>query len=863
MTFERVFGRLVRFAARRSPIVLGCAAVLFVGFAQVTARLRFDPDLFALLPADLPSVQAFQILADEFGNLDRVVVAVEIPEGAPVEPYLDWSDALADELEQLPEVRLVERGVGEPLDWVREILPHWVISLDPGDREAAVELFSDAALDRRAAELRHRLLTPDALIMSELWRYDPAGLAEWLLSRASRQGFALSLDWSSGRFLSADHRLLALLVEPRGRPQDLEFDRRLVTALKAVLDRARLRWPELVRGLELEPPRVQLGGRHLITLEESELVRRDLWRSGLLSLASVLGFLWICYRRQLLLGLVFVPMTFGLMATLAVASGVLGKLSATAVAAAAVLVGLVNDFILLLYARYAQARGQGVAWEEALPVLASETGRGVTVGALTTAVAFLALRATSFEGLRELGTLVALGIAICLVSLWLLLPALLAWSERRRSRRGETRLPEVLRLGGGLLVRASWMWPRRALLALGLALALAVPGLLALRFDPSTLALRPKGGQAEAVSFLMREHFGGMLDPTVFVVPAPSLERLLERIETLTIAAKAASEGGELAAVESISQFLPPLERQREALNWLAERRRSGELEPQAVEKRLRNALLRNGLRPEGFEPGLELLRAALAHEHPLEAKKLLTTPQGRFALGRSLRQQPDGWWGLVQVSHPPDWPKQEVSPAVDRLAAIAGPDVRVAGMALLSREVRERVKADLWRSAVVAGVLVVCLLWFDVGSFRRVLLTLTPLALGLWLMVGSLSSLNQNLNLMNVFVLTMLLGIGVDYGLHLFHRSRELQGASDAEYLDGLARSGDGILIAAATTVLGFGALSVSHYPGLVSIGHAAVVGTASCVLAALSGIPAILALRRERQQRAPSRESKKTLHD
>lgn len=846
MNLQELLGSIARFSAKRYRLVLGVALALFIVFFWRASQLDFDPDLLALLPAEVPAVATYRILAEEFGNLDQVVVAIRIPERAPVEPYLDWADHFADRLAEVPEVEDVERGPGEPVEWVTHLLPRLMVYLGEEERGLLLERLSEEGLDRRARELRERLLTPEAPVWTELWRHDPAGLAEWILGRVVRGERRFALDWTSGRFLSADHRLLLLLVQPAGRPQDLEFNRRLVEGLEEAWRQVRPLWPRLTEGIALPEPVVELGGRHVVALEEADLIRKDLWKSTLLSVSGVLLLLWTAFRRKLLLVLVFLPLSFGLVATLAIASWSLSRLSATTAAVVALLVGLANDFIIVLYGRYLHERLSGASWTRALETMSGQTGRGVTIGALTTAGAFMAFMVTDFSGLREMGLLVGMGIVVCLLAILFLLPALLAWRETRRDRAGRSGPLVAFAFGGGALTRRAFNSPRTTLLVVVLASLLALPAALRLRFEPSALALRPEGGRSARLEEAVREHFGGDLDRTALLVRAASLESLLERLDETVQRAERAVQSGELAGVESVTRMLPPLARQRKSIDWLARERAAGNLDPERIEVRLRRALERHGLRPEGFRPGFELLRQMLTAEHPFDPDELLASPEGRTLLRRYVRGKAETWWGLVQLSHPAGWPKQLVLPAAERLAAELGPDVRVAGVALLSREIRNRVTSDAWFSALLGGGLVLGLLWLDLRSVRLVALALVPLSLGLLWMIALIPLTGQTLNLMNVFVVTMVLGIGVDYGLHLVHRSREMRDADESEFLAGIVASGKGIFLAALTTSVGFGALSVSHYPGLVSIGYAAILGALGCVFAALTAVPAILALSR-----------------
>ncbi len=98
----------------------------------------------------------------------------------------------------------------------------------------------------------------------------------------------------------------------------------------------------------------------------------------------------------------------------------------------------------------------------------------------------------------------------------------------------------------------------------------------------------------------------------------------------------------------------------------------------------------------------------------------------------------------------------------------------------------------------------------------------------------------------MNIFVTTMIIGIGVDYGLHILHRYREAGAAGPEELQRGLVETGNAVVVAALSTVAGFGSLVFSHYPGLRSIGLVAILGAVSTALVAITLLPAFLAWRK-----------------
>ena len=139
-----------------------------------------------------------------------------------------------------------------------------------------------------------------------------------------------------------------------------------------------------------------------------------------------------------------------------------------------------------------------------------------------------------------------------------------------------------------------------------------------------------------------------------------------------------------------------------------------------------------------------------------------------------------------------------------------------------MSKSLRGEVRHDAVVSAMIGLLLVVLLLCarFPLGAARAVL-SLVPLALGILWMIGAMVALDLHLNFMNIFVITMIIGIGVDYGIHVIHRF--LRGAATPRRRTRRTRwrrPRDGVFLAALTTMVGFGSLASSHYPGLVSMG-------------------------------------------
>ena len=145
-----------------------------------------------------------------------------------------------------------------------------------------------------------------------------------------------------------------------------------------------------------------------------------------------------------------------------------------------------------------------------------------------------------------------------------------------------------------------------------------------------------------------------------------------------------------------------------------------------------------------------------------------------------------------------------------------------------------------LW-ATVLTIFIVILLLWIDFRSLRMALLGIIPLLVGGIWMVGILKSLGMTLNFINVMGLPMIVGIGIDDGVHLLHRYK-YEGFNKTPLV--LKSTGKAILLTSLTTMAGFGSLMLGTYRGFASLGMLLAIGVAACFLTTVLFLPAIIGL-------------------
>jgi predicted RND superfamily exporter protein len=841
--------RLALFARHRYRAVFVAFAVVTALSVFLTTRLTFETDMLSLLPQNDPAVRTYIETLQDFGSNTYLLVAIKIPEGKVPDPYEQLADDLAARLAKLPQLKSVQHRIGDPEELLRTFFPKSVLFLDDAGRRELAARLSDEGIRERVRELRRSLSTPQGMAVKELSRLDPLGLSEILLGRVQSSRGTLKVDWTSGYYLSRDHQVLLILAEPDRPPQDLKYNERLAADVQATVDQSLANW-EQIAGPEPPPkPEVGLGGSYMTALGDASLIRNDMILNIGTSALGVLLLVLFAFRRPAALAYGFVPLLCGLLMTFAFAKLLIGSLSSATSGVAALLIGLGIDFAIVTYGRFIEERQKGADLEQALVAMTGSSGRGVLVGAVTTTATFYAFTFTDFTGLRQMGILTGTGILFCMMSVFLLLPAMLAWSEDHHERRRTEPNLYLHSFGSNSLIRLC-MHHRRPAILTGLVITiLALSLAMRVEFDESMKTMRPQGNRGIQVAEDVGRRFGSGFDSMILVLSGRTPGEVIDLAARADAGARKLVETGTLYGYSSVTSLIPPPQRQREALGWIG-REQGGALDLGRIRSRFAEAVAAEGMRLEPFEPGLELLEKAIRLPGPIGYADFARSKQTQILLDRFLKQTDRGWKSAVYL-YPPDnrW-RREAPPDALRLAHDLGPQAALAGTNVVNQRVREEVVRDAWMAGILGYVLVALLLWIDLRSLRHTFMALVPLSVGLVWMVGGMVALSTPMNFINIFVTTMIIGIGVDYGVHVLHRFLEVRDLPQEEFESGIVETGKAVVAAALSTIVGFGSIIFSHYPGLQTTGKVAILGTLSTSLIAITLLPAVLSWRYERRR-------------
>lgn len=680
---------------------------------------------------------------------------------------------------------------------------------------------------------------------------------------------------------SRDGTRMFITITPASSADDLPVLTRFVGAMRARADRLMAENPGF---------RVAFTGQAALSVDEMALVRRDATRSSVLAAVGVALLIMVAFRWRMHAVLAFTALLVGLVWTLGAVWFAPGYLNLITTAVIPTLLGVGVAFGIHPVSEYELAPGGDVGSEGVLQEAFRTTVIPVTVSALTTAGAFFAILLIPFRGFAELGLVAGVGVLLCLGAAFTVLPSLMVTHGRRirarASRQSVATPPPVApfdRVWSRGVAAAVSRHPRVVVMvAAGVTVVLAL-GVGRVRFDPNLLGLLPR--EAEAVRYQDVIARTSDLSPFFAVVEAGSLEELstlraradtdpaIGRFESILDVLPADTLDGAVAMARlrvalqdaRLSPLAPPLD--REALRRSLERL-EGALEPAAEDAfgtgRAELAAVLEEAREAAATAGEELqsrphpdadvletewdtlhrwigsalasVRAAVGNGAPTPAG-LPPELQERYVIGEGR---------LLAYLHPSDRDGTGTfgSDQGPRFAAAAlGVSPDATGFPIVFQRMTARITEGFYEAVAVGGLLVLVILLVHFRSVPASLLAGTPLALGILWTLGLQGWFDIPFNFANLVAIPLVIGVGIDDGVHLVHRAR-LPGMMDIHAV--LLRSGRAILITSLATVAGFGSLIFSAHRGMASLGTLLVIGVLACLVASIVVLPNVLVLTR-----------------
>jgi predicted RND superfamily exporter protein len=831
----RIF-RLIAFLSLKHSVpvlVLVAAASVVLGFN--IRNLRLITSLTELFGQSNPQWEAVNKYTRHSGYGNQLFVIVESKLDA--EDAYPEMEAIADRLVEEMETsgyfssarcRLEEE---ELLRIVRLFAWNFPSYLSPDRLDAVRERLSENGIKDAVARGRAGLVTAFSRLGSDYFVADPLGLTEFLAPIDNATAlFDMDLSWGSGNyFYSKDHTALLILAEPE--PSGMNYQ-----LAQDLLQWTRERCAILLQSDEYAGRSLRLtaAGAPVYAEQDRNFIEKNI---GLVSSVSVIANLILClfaYRRMPIFLLSFVPTFLGLVWTTGIIGFYPGALNLISLSFIAILVGLGDDNVVHFFNRVPQEWTGGNTLYNAMARTIETTGRSIFFCILTTGTATLALTTAEFKGLSEFGFVLTIGLLMLLFHSLITVPAVMyVWWRIFPPHAPESTtfrfFPSVAAVSARFVSRHSRSIFGAAVLLLAAALLLFP----FLRMDRKIQMERADDSPAVIGERMLAEKFRIAGTPGLILIQGKELD-VLNKAEKIAAAVEDLKDHGVVQSVFSPTAIIPSPAAQRRRLSALST------INLDEVAMNLERALAERGFKLEYFRPSLDNLRAYSASDNKiLTADEVLASlPEG--LLDNSIHKIGENQYLAAVAYYSSNENGMDVIPEkfMAALQKEYGPFIEFS-YPKLNRELQQQIFRDNRKALLLTFLGIVLIVFLCFRSLRMTLLVLFPILFAVCATFALLTAAKHNFSFMALTAIPLITGLGIDNGIHLARRFRE---KDKNDIIEIMKNSGAALMQSNLTTILGFGALTVSTFEPLAELGLVTAIGVGFTLLGAMLLIPSMV---------------------
>ena len=803
---------------------------LLVAIGLGFCRLRFDVDVLDLLPPDEPSVQGLKLYEKYFTNARELVITVRGDDANQTQSLVSQIAArlrrqtnLVEEVTWQPPWMEHPEQLGELLGWA------W-FNQSPAQFADLTNRLAPDNLTNVLEQTKEALSTSMSPMDLGRLEYDPYNLMS-LPAITGMANFSGGGGQNQQMFASGDGKFHVIYVESA---VDLAGYRQCESWLKSIHG--------IVDGLRGESTNgwsgvtVRYTGRPVFVEEIASSMQTDMSHSIGATSTIIAILFYLMHRRLRPMGYLIALLMLILVATLAMGALFMGAINVVSMGFAAVLLGLAVDYAVV---HYQEALAHP---DMTVPEIRRAIAPSILWAAITTMSAFLVLNLGGLPGLGQLGSLVAIGIALSAwVMVMIYLPPL--FPERRKPRPNQPHIPwwqffiaPQEPIAAGTAKNSSY---RPALLVSSLILVVAgailcfkQPGL-----DRTANALHPSNSEAQAALDEMTVQLGLPPQPLWLVIAGRDEPDVYDKM------VKANDSLNEAQSNRLIGQFLLPM-----ALWPRAEYQESNRVAAAAIGQEgplLHKATLKSGFTTNATVLTEEVVRT-WATDGASTGTVWPTNHLSQWLLKRFVTRTP-GQIMVVGLVYPAT-NHVDMTALADLSHRMAQNGALLSGWDLLGSTTLKRVESRMWQVVTPMIVLVLLSLWLAFRRPTEILLGATVLCLSGFCVLATMALTGWTWNLMNLMALPLILGTGVDYTIFIQLALRR-HGGDHAMVRHSVGRA---LMLCGATAVTGFGSLGMSSNPGMASLGRVCAVGIGANMLISVFLLPAWWSLTRKAQQKS-----------
>lgn len=794
--------RIYEFLRQHRWVRLLSLMLVSLCLALLVMRQTYKEDISDFLPLNNKYQQALDVYQD-FSGADRIITVFQFRDSSSADPDLMVLaiEEFQQQLQDIDTAGIIQDFTAQigleqfsaVADFVYANIPYFLSDKDYDRIDSLLE--DNYYIETQLAADKQMLMFPISGLLAANFEKDPLNLFTPVVAQLQRKQPNVNYELYDGYIFAPDmQRAFALMSSPYGA-SETEQNGRLLQLLHQAADKT-MATNKLVD--------VRFAGGPVIAVENASRIKSDSLVSVALAILLIVSLLYWAFRNARNMILIVVSICWGWLFAMGMLALFHDKVSVIVIGISSVILGIAVNYPLHFIAHLRHTPNvRNTLKEIVLPLV---------VGNVTTVGAFLALVPLESIALRDLGTFAAFLLigAIVFVLLW---------------------LPHLVKVPkANAIVHHSWLdrvsnfsLENRRWIVITVVVLTVFLGYFSFStsFDSNMSHINyMTAEQRSDMAYFQQLSSPEDTSQTVYIISSDStLESALVQSSSLLPAIQHLKEEGLSKGYHHVGQYLPIGKNQRQRLErWDA-----------FVEKYSRRltAEVKATGRSFGFAPGSFDFFYKLLDKHFTEQdlsyfNPLISTIYGSQLVIDSISSK---YHVISEIMVDRNQSKQ----VEDRIEK-QFPNLLVFDVQSMSSSIATNLSDDFNYIGWACALIVFLFLWFSLGSIELALLSFLPMAISWVWILGIMSLLDIQFNVVNVILATFIFGQGDDYTIFMTE-------GCQYEYAYGrkmLASYKNSIIISALIMFIGIGSLIFAKHPALHSLALVTIIGMFSVVLMA-----------------------------
>ncbi len=780
------------FFTKRKLVFTVLMIAMCAGFGYYASKIQLEEDITRFIPQDKNSASINSIL-ENLKSKDKLVIHLSTSNSENVEKLEEQADLLFDTIQKtIPKkdyfditYKISDTRMQGVYELFYKNLPALLNSSDYSRIQQLVNADSIKATLKKDYEA---LLSPSGIVLSKYIIRDPLNIVPLALKKLENIQIDENFETYNGAIVTKDHKHLLLYITPAYASNETAKNKDLIALVRSASKKYSTAY------VNIEP-----FGACMVAQGNAEQLRKDSVLTTTIAVILIGLLIGLYFKNILPVIFIFLPVIFGMTFSLAMLFIFKGVVSAIAVGAGAVVLGIAINYSMHFFTHYKHTRSiKSVLADLTLPML---------IGCTTTVGAFFSLSFVKSEALHDFGQFAALCLIGAILFSIVVLPHLLkvAFKEidpnEMKSEEHETFLDKLV----------GYRFDKNKIIVF-LSLALSI----FFSFYASKVGFESdmnKMSYMDEETRMAEKHLDEVTNfaaRSVFIFASgDNLEQALQRNESISQKLDSLKQNGTIKKFSSVSAIFPSQKLQNERhQQWNsffdASRKDS-------IQKQLVRYGAEHKFKPEAFSGFYANLNTV-----PVLIDKADSDSLNRYFL-KDFITEVNG--KPTVINH--------IKVSVENKDLIyklfeENEGVVVFDKQHLTSQFVQVISSDFNTILWITSILVFGFMLLSHGRIEIALINFLPMLISWLWILGIMGLLGIKFNIINIIISTFIFGLGDDYSIFI------MDGLLN-EFKLGKRNLGSyktSILLSALTSIIGIGVMVFAKHPALKSIALITIIG-------------------------------------